>query len=291
MLKKSALALATTATLLLAGCDDNGTTPEFVMYVTDGDALFVVNGSNPLIADRLPLSGLNAGTQLYALDVNPKGGALNGLGSDGQAYLINVQTGAVEKKGTPDNTVVLTDRAVEMDYNPTVPNQQVYRYVTSTGDNIRRNDTTGAKVGTDSAFTYRTGDVNAGKSVVVSGIAYTNSQLNTAVPASTTVYAVDTVNDTLTVLGGNPANGAACPNDTNPNCGQLTTVGPVGFDASGYVGFDILGANTAYAVTFANGSYNLYTVNLAASNTPRFEFKSIVNPGISIVRAFAVQQK
>ncbi len=300
MLKKSALALAAAA-LLLSGCED-GTDPVFVIYATDGDSIYTINGSNTVDAERRTLVGLNAGTQLYALDVNPKGGALNGLGSDGQSYLIENLTGIARPMGTPSSTPVLTDRAVEMDYNPTVPAQTVYRVVTSTGDNYRRNDTTGATAGTDSQFVYKTGDVNAGKPVVISGIAYTNSQRNETAaapagstytgPAATTLYGIDSQNDTLVIIGSNDPNGAdrsaPCPNATNPNCGQLTTVGQgLGLDVSGYVGFDILNVDTAYAMTYSGATYNLYTVDL---NSGRMDFVSVFNPKIFPLRAFAVQQ-
>ena len=289
MLKKSALALAA-ATLLIAGCDGGADLPaaaNVTFYVTDGASIYTGNALNTLLVDEKPLTGLNSGTLLYAIDVNPKGGGLNGIGSDGQSYLINPTTGAATKMGAPDTTEPLTNKAVEIDYNPTVANQQVYRVTTSTGQNYRRNDTTGAKPGTDSQFFYKTGDVNAGKSVVISGIAYTNSQLNTAVPASTTVYAIDSQNAVLTILGGNPADGAPCPNTTNPNCGQLTTVGPLNIAVNGVVGFDILGPSAAYATAFKDGTYNLYSVSLT---TGALTFLTAMNPKIVPVRSFAVKQ-
>lgn len=298
MLKKTTLALAM-STLLLAACD-KGTDPAFVFYVTDGVSIFVVNGSNPIDTEGHTLVGLNDGTQLYAIDVNPKTGKLNGLGSDGQSYLIEPDAGIARAVGAPDTTTALANRGVEMDYNPTVATQTVYRVATSTGDNFRRNDSTGARSGTDSAFVYKTGDVNAGKSVVISGLAYTNSQFNGkntpttgtyTGPAVTTVYAIDNQNDTLAILGGKDPSAteraAACPNATNPNCGQLTTVGKLGLDVTGFVGFDVLGANTAYAVAFGNKTYNLYSVDLA---TGQLSFVSALNPKITLPRALAVAQ-
>lgn len=306
MLKKSALALAA-STLLLTACSLKETDlGNVTFYVTDGSSIYTLNSDNAIVARAQTLTGLNAGTELYALDVNPASGVLNGLGSDGQSYSIDASSGAATAMGAPDTSVNLVGKAVEMDYNPTVPNRQTYRVTTSTGENYRRNDTTGGKAGVgsdgastananDISFFYKAGDVNAGKSTAVSGVAYTNSQSNMANPPSTTIYALDSFNDTLAIVGANPGNGAACPNSTNPNCGQLTTVGALGVDVGGFVGFDILSSgnsgavassNAAYAVAFANNFYNLYSVNLT---TGAMAFVSSINPRISPVRAFAVQ--
>lgn len=288
MLKRCALALAA-ATLALSGCDTNdGNDPTIgtTVYVTDGASLYTFTPNKVLEIDEKAFVGLPSSTLIVALDVNPRGGGLTGLASDGTSYKIDVSNGQLTAAGK-DASASLANKAVEIDYNPTVANQQVYRVTSSTGDNYRQNDTTGARVGTDTAFAYKTGDANAGKSVVVSGIAYTNSQLNTGVPASTTVFAIDSQNDVLARLGGSPADGAACPNTTNPNCGQLTTIGSLGVDVGGFIGFDIAGAGTAYATALKDGTYNLYTVNLT---TGALGFVTGLNPKITPVRAFAVKQ-
>ncbi len=308
MLKKTALALSA-ATLVLAGCSNSNdsTTPSLTFYVTDGASIYTVNTSNTLIADEKTLTGLNAGTLLAAIDANPRGGAINGIGTDGQSYTVDPATGTLTPRGTRDTTNNLNGKAVEIDYNPTVPNQMVYRVTASGGENYRVNDTTGAKVagpgttangsagvaGNDLLFQYRAGDPNAGRSVVVSGIAYTDSQVNAGVPPRTAIYAIDSQNRVLSLLGANPADGAACPNATNPNCGQLTTVGPLGVNASAFVGFDIVSAgtsgmaatsNTGFVTTFENGTYNLYSVNL---NSGAMSFLTAINPKIVPVRSIA----
>ena len=290
MQNKTVLALFA-ASLGITACSDSGDVVggKVGFYVTDGATLYVMSSDDSLNADAKSLTGLNAGTLMYSLDVNPRGGGLTGLGSDGQSYSINVSTGVATPAGAPDTSVSLNGKAVEIDYNPVVPNQQVYRVTTSTGENVRRNDTTGANVATDGSFVYSTGDVNAGKSVVVSGVAYTMSKLNTGVPASTTSYVLDSQNDVLATLGSNPSTGGACPGATgNPNCGFMNTVGPLGVDISGFVGFDILGDNTAYATAFQNGTYNLYQVNLG---TGQMTYVAALNPKIVPVRAFAVIQR
>jgi len=297
MLKKSALALAA-ATLLIAGCsnDDNPAIVDFTAYATDGASIFTFNPRTALEISEATITGLNSGTLLYAIDYNPNGGVLNGIGSDGQSYKIDPVTGVAEVKGTRESTVTLTNKAVEIDYNPTVASRQVYRVSTSTnGENFRHNDTTGDISGNDTAFAYRAGDpVNNGKSVVVSGIAYTNSQVAAAVPSQTTVFAIDSQNDMLTRLGNDPANGTA-GDAGNPNSGQLTTIGSLGVNVTGFVGFDILSNGTAassnddfgYVTAEQNGTYNLYSINLGNG---AMTFITGLNPKIRPVRSFAVRQ-
>ncbi|MES2885398.1 MAG: DUF4394 domain-containing protein [Pseudomonadota bacterium] len=312
MLKKTALALAT-ATLLLTACSDNGTNTTanaLTFYVSDGAKIYTLSGSNALLADEKTLTGLNSGSLLYAMDFNPRAAGtavvstgLSGLGSDGQSYSVDAATGTVTLRGTPDTTEPLNDKAVEIDYNPRAAvgaagEGRVYRVTSSTGQNYRRQSDSGAKAGTDSSFAYVTGDTNAGKSVIVSAVAYTNSGVAATVPATTVAYVLDSQNDVLSVLGGTSVNTAntdgrnaaagACPaTPANPDCGQLRTVGRLGTDISGFVGFDILNASEAYATAFADGTYNLYSVNLLNG---QMTFITGINPKIVPVRSFAVQQ-
>ena len=319
MLKKTALALAT-ASLLLTACSDNGgnTTAAanaLTFYVSDGASIYTVSGSNALIVNEKTLTGLNSGTLLYSMDFNPRDAGtavvstgLSGLGSDGQSYSIDTGTGTLTLRGTPDTTEPLNDKAVEIDYNPRAglnadgtpgPGAgRVYRVTSSTGQNYRRQSDSGAKVAADSSFAYVTGDANAGRSVVVSALAYTNSGVAATVPASTVAYVLDSQNDVLSVLGGTSVNttntdgrnaaAGTCPTTVaNPDCGQLRTVGRLGTDISGFVGFDILNAGEAYATAFADGTYNLYSVNLLNG---QMTFITGINPKVVPVRSFAVQQ-
>lgn len=320
MLKKSMLAAAA-ATLLVVGCEGvNNLSPEanVTIYVTDGLAVYTIKGTSGLRADQKTLTGLDDGTLLYALDINPSTGKLNGIGSNGQSYQIDPSTGATTKAAARETTNNLANKAVEIDYNPVVATQNVYRVTTSTGENFRVNDTSGSKAaggtgagGNDLQFFYKTGDANASQSVVVSGIAYTDSQINNGkVPPSTTVYAIETNpkpkadgSTTLAVLarlGGLDPNAtdrsAACPNDTNPNCGQLTTIGELGIDLKkGFVAFDILSKgvagskatrNIGYVTALQGGAYNLYSIDLA---TGKLSLVALLSPTINPIRAMAVQ--
>ena len=82
---------------------------------------------------------------------------------------------------------------------------------------------------------------------------------------------MDVASASLTLIGGNPATGGACPDDpANPNCGNVTAVGPLGVANMADVdGFDIDGAPSATGTGFlavrigGATTSSLYVVDLA----------------------------
>lgn len=123
--------------------------------------------------------------------------------------------------------------------------------------------------------------------MAVHAVAYTNSF---AGATSTALFAVDAASAALTLIGGNPATAGTCPDDaTNPNCGNVTSLGPLGVgDLSDVTGFDIAGAPDAAAAFLAitigdAASSSLYLVDLesgAATPPP-----GVANPTIGGGRA------
>jgi WD40 repeat protein len=259
-----------------------------VIYTTDGTSLASFNAATPANNSIKTITGLTSGSQILGIDVNPNGGALVGLGSDGTTYVIDANSGAATATGKDASSALTTSEGVDIDFNPTV--QNIYRVVSTTGDNYRINAATGARPGTDTKYAYRTGDVNAGKSVVVSAVAYTNSGLNGGtVPTSTVAYVIDTQNQVLARLGGSPAGDTATGG--SPNTGALTTIGSLnaGITVGGFVGFDILGANTGYVMFKRQneGGYYLHTIDLTTGQVTK---SRLLTPDEAPVRGFAVRQ-
>jgi hypothetical protein len=93
---------------------------------------------------------------------------------------------------------------------------------------------------------YAVGDANAAVDPNLVGVAYNN---NIAGATITTLYGIDSSLDILTIQ--NP-----------PNNGTLNTVGPLGADSSGVVGFDIARNGTALATLTVGGVAQLYSINL-----------------------------
>lgn len=270
----AALAVGLTA---CSGGDGLTTPAASTLYVSTGANLVSLNSQDRLtVNSSVAISGLTAGTTLVGMDANPNGGALVGLGSDGQVYTLDVASGTATKVGSPEATVNFANKAVDIDFNPRV--QNVFRVITSSLENLRRNAITGAKPGTgsscssssgrDCSFSYKTGDVNASNTIATVAVAYTDSQKNGGtIPTQTTVYVLDAQNDVLARLGAAPASGTANSID-NPNEGKLTTIGALGINIDGNSGFDFDSRGTAsnaddvgFVVTQVAGTNHLFTVN------------------------------
>jgi hypothetical protein len=220
---------------------------------------------------------------VLGMDVRPADGDLYALSSAGNLYTIDIPSAEATLHSTltadaMDLTApfaALSDGDFGVGFNP-VPDR--LRVVTRDGTNLRINVDTGATT-TDATLSPTTMAVHA--------VAYTNSF---AGATSTALFAVDAASAALTLIGGNPATGGTCPDDaTNPNCGNVTSLGPLGVgDLSDVTGFDIAGdpdAAVAFlAVSIGDAaSSSLYVVDLesgAATPPP-----GVANPTIGGGRA------
>lgn len=264
----STLALATSIALALAACGGGGSnhhdtgmpvpTPTPGVPVAPGD-VFALTASNKLVSfnrdtpgtvrTTATVSGLQGGENLLGIDYRPADGKLYGVGSTGRLYTIDTESGVATLKSTlvadaadataPFAALAGTDFGV--DFNPVADR---LRIVSNTGQSLRINVDTGATT-TDGAIN------GAAATTQVTASAYTNSFAGTG---TTTLYALDTVTDTLYIQ--NP-----------PNNGTLATPVPLGVDAGSANGFDIdARTNMGYMVASVGGARNLYSVNLAATN-------------------------
>lgn len=211
------------------------------------------------IGRPVPLSGLTLDTRLVGIDVRPNGGALYGLGDRGGVYTLDRVTGSATKVATLDQT--LSGSSFDIDFNPTVDR---LRIISDTGQNLRANVDTGATL-VDGTLNYPVDGGTGPAAQGVSGAAYTNSDNSAA--TGTQLFYLDTVRDTLVTTSA-------------PNAGSLTTVRPLGVDASGDAGFDIQStvdpatgattANAAFAVLRVKGKQVAYRVDLGVDG-PRLQ--------------------
>ncbi len=264
------LILATSIALALSACggddnDDMAIPPVAPVpaplppAMTAGD-VFALTVSNKLISfnrdapatirTNVAITGLQGGETLLGIDFRPSDGLLYAVGSSGRIYTIDTGSGAATTKSTlaadaADTTLPFTALAgtdYGVDFNPAADRLRV---VGNTGQSLRIN--------VDSGATTTDGAINGGAANAVTASAYTNSFAGTA---STTLYALDTTNDTLYVQ--NP-----------PNNGTLSLPVALGVDAGTANGMDIdARTNMAYAVLSVGGARTLYTINLAASANP-----------------------
>lgn len=226
------------------------------IYGVDASNMLVSFGTlrPDLITRRVAITGIAAGEAIHGIDFGPVDGRLYALGSSNRVYTIDTTTGVATPLGTTAFTPALVGASFGFDFNP-VPNR--IRVHGSTNQNLRLvpqlgGATDGSVAATDTPLSYAVGDPGAGQTPAIGGTAYTNSVSGAT---STVLYAIDFARDVLTTLA-------------NPNDGIMTTVGALGVNTTGDVGFDIAGNNgTAYATLTVGGGFagsTLYVVNLAS---------------------------
>ncbi|HEY0929840.1 MAG TPA: DUF4394 domain-containing protein [Gemmatimonas sp.] len=226
------------------------------IYAVDGNnALMMFGAARPdLILRRVTIAGLQTGESVMGIDFGPVDGRLYALGSTSRLYTLDTLTGAATIVGTTAFTPALTGTSFGFDFNP-VPNR--IRVHSSAAQNLRLvprlgGATDGSVAATDGALVYAPGDGGASVAPLIGGTAYTNSVSGAT---TTTIYAIDYGRDVLTTMA-------------DPNSGVMTTVGPLGVNTTGDVGFDIAGNNgSAYATLTVGGGFSgstLYQVNLAS---------------------------
>jgi hypothetical protein len=234
--------------------------------LTQGNQLFSFNLAVPgTLGAPLTISGLQAGEQVVAIDFRPASGHLYGLGSSSRLYIISTTTGAATQVG-PSGAFALGGISFGFDFNPTVDR---IRVVSDADLNLRLHPGSGSLAAADSNLLYATGDPNQGANPNVVASAYSN---NLAGAGSTTLYGIDSNLDVLVIQ--NP-----------PNGGVLNTVGPLGVDAPGPMGFDIVtsgGVDSAYATLRVGGSTGLYRIDLATGAATLVGSFPVVLSGLAI---------
>ena len=218
--------------------DDNPVTNAFAIGSSNNLLGFNVSAPGKINSDK-PITGLQTGEVILAIDIRPATGQLYGLGSTSRLYMIDKTTAVATVVGTSPFTPVLSGATFGFDFNPSVDR---IRVISNTKQNIRLNPETGAMAAVDT-------DLSPG-SPAVSAAAYSNNQ---ALSASTVLYVIDPSTDKLYTVG-NPS----------PNSGVMTEVGALGINVDGNNGFDITGTdNKAYALLTVGSATKLYSINLA----------------------------
>lgn len=196
------------------------------------------------------ITGLQSGESLLGIDSRPATGLIYALGSSSRLYSIDPLTGAAVQTGSGQISPLLNGSSFSFDFNPTVDR---IRVTSDLDQNLRLNPNSGAVAAVDTTLAYAAGDSRFGQNPSINGVAYDN---NVPGAATTTLYGVDSLQNTLVTIGS-----------PSPNDGTLHTVGVLGIDASRFNGFDISGVSgLAYAISPAASSdpaANLYIIDKA----------------------------
>jgi hypothetical protein len=219
--------------------DDNNNNPVTNAFaIGSSNNLLGFNVADPgkMISDK-PITGLQTGEAILAIDIRPATGQLYGLGSSSRLYMIDKTTAVATVVGTSPFTPALSGATFGFDFSPSVDR---IRVVSNTKQNLRLIPETGVVAGADTDLSPGTPGVSAA--------AYNNNQAGSA---TTVLYVIDPSTDKLYTLG-------------NPNSGIMTEVGALGINIDGNNGFDINGTdNKAYALLTIGSATKLYSINLS----------------------------
>lgn len=220
---------------------------ETIYGITTANQLVNFDSASPgTVSAPLAVTGLGVGEQILGIDFRPATpGVLVGLGSSGNVYTINRNTGAATSILSGVN---LNGNSFGVDFNP-VPN--ALRIVGDAEQNLRITAGGTGVVNNDAAL-------NPGNPNIV-GAAYSNNVAG-GVNGQTTLYVIDSLTDQVLTQGS-----VNFPPGTSPNTGTLFPVGALGFDTNENVGFDVSGiTGQAFAsLTAPTGiASQLFTINL-----------------------------
>lgn len=231
----------------LAAGSATSSSAETIYGITTANQLVNFDSASPgMVSAPVAVTGLGAGEQILGIDFRPATpGVLVGLGSAGNVYSINLNTGAATAILSGIN---LNGSGFGVDFNP-VPN--ALRIVSNAEQNLRITAGGTGVVNNDSAL-------NPGNPNIV-GAAYSNN-VPGGIGGQTTLYVIDSLTDQVLTQGS-----VNFPPGTSPNTGTLFPVGALGFDTNENVGFDISGlTGAAFAsLTAPTGiASQLFTINL-----------------------------
>lgn len=209
--------------------------PSSLFAVTADNRLWQFSPFAPsVIGNDVEITGLAAGERLVGIDVRPATAELFGITDASTIYVIDPSNGQARPISAAFAPIIDGD-LLGFDFNPTVDR---IRVVDDAGQNLRLNPETGmigknADTGiptVDGMTAYAETDANAGARPLLSGAGYTNS---VAGAESTKLYVIDTAQDTLAI-------------QDPPNEGVLWTIGSLGAEFDGAVGFDIAASGLAF---------------------------------------------
>ena len=211
---------------------------EVAVAVTVSNQLISFNAGRPgVLLWKRPLKGLQPGETLLGIDYRVKNDTLYGLGSYGQLYTVDTDTGEVAPVGGR-LPIALDGTEFGFDFNPTVDR---IRVASSSGQNLRLHPDTGAVVDAlpdqpglqiDGRLTFDDADRHVGRAARVVGAAYSYNKDN---PKITTNFAIDQATASLVTQGTREGVSPA----VSPNTGRLLTVGPLNVGPFDTAAFDI----------------------------------------------------
>lgn len=205
----------------------------------------VFDSSNVAGATFTNIIGLNTGESLIGIDLRPSNNLLYGISNANRLFTIDAYTGVAQFAFNLSSPIITSGTGYGVDFNPVADR--------GTGASFRVVGTNGS----NSAVNVNTGAVVAQTSIATgfSAIGYSNSDpTQTAAPANTQLYYINSANDTLSV---------ATTGFANPT---ITLIGAIGIDILRANGFELFSNNQAFAaINIDDGTADskLLSINLS----------------------------
>jgi hypothetical protein len=242
--------------------------------------LIFFDSENPsVIRNIVNISGIASGETLVAIDFRPRNMLLYGLAYNNSTmqyriYSINTTTGVATAVNTIPSSINLgssTNTMAGFDFNPVTDR---IRITGNNGYSVQVDPATGTIVSTDNALQYATGDINAGSTIALGSIAYTNSY---AGATTTNLIGLDYNNGgfvNFSTSGGSTVNSVL----------NLSSILGTGGNTDGYmdVYYDsATNGNWGYLAANENNSNygEFYTMNTQTGTTV---YKGSVGPGVPV---------
>jgi hypothetical protein len=228
-----------------------------LLGLTSANQLARFDSASVGMATLVDITGLAAGERLIGIDTRPGNAMVYGISTAQKLYTINELTGASQLVATLSSPVIDPKLGYGIDFNPVADfsGGTSLRLVSSAGNNYAINASTGV-VG-NLAGTIAPG---------FTAVAYLNSTLlPTTAPASTALYYIDSLNDTLSVAS------------SAFNAPTISPIGPLGVDVLKANGFEILATGQAFAAlnvddgTLATRLYGIDLATGAATSLGSFD--------------------
>ena len=237
------------ALTLVAGCggDSNAPNPPSpgqTIYAVDlGNNFTLFHSASPGTVDRnLPITGLLTGDRIVGIDFRAVDGKLYGVGIDSRVYTVDTVTAVASPVGATF-TPALDGEHFGVVLDPATDRIRIQS--AESGQNLRLDPATGQVTDVDAVLAYATGDANEGSTPEIAATAVTTG-------ASAATYGIDWQLDEFVVM-------------SDPNSGQLTSVGSTGVVTLACAALDVGANGVVYAsMTITPGAVNnLYTMNVS----------------------------
>lgn len=227
-----------------------GAHAQSLVGLNSSNQISIFDSNNVSNATFNTISGAGLGENFIGIDLRPTNNMVYGITRSNKLFTIDAATGNSSFVAALSSNIIGTSKGYGIDFNPVADRGTgaSLRLVSSSGDNYAINANTGAVT------------VASSLTGMFTAVAYTNTDASTpsTAPASTQLYYIDSVADTLSVANSG---------FNNPT---ITTVGSLGLDVLSANGFDIDSNGVGYgAFNFDDGTLKsrLYTVNLSTGQT------------------------